>query len=236
MALTRTSAPAPGREPGTPSPDRRRRRPAWWVGLALVLAGLGLLGYLAWQIWGTNVIAEREHRRLVEEAERAWALPSDGPVPTGEATALVRIPRFGDDYVVPVLEGTSDEIFARGFGHFEGSADPGEVGNYAIAGHRITHGEPLADMPLLRPGDEVIVETREATHVYVLDTDPNELIVTFDDVWVVDPLPTNPVAGGVQPEQVEGQRLITLTTCAELFRTDDRMVVFGHLVETVPKL
>ena len=28
----------------------------------------------------------------------------------------------------------------------------------------------------------------------------------------------------------DGVRLITLTTCAELFHTDDRMAAFGHLV------
>ncbi|MDP9821562.1 class E sortase [Nocardioides massiliensis] len=214
-------------------PRTRRRGASYWIGIALVLAGLGILGYLAWQLFGTNVVAEREHKRLVEQTEQAWAEP--GPVPTGDVTALVRIPRFGDDYVVPVLEGIDDDVLRRGFGHFEHSAEAGEVGNYAIAGHRITHGEPLADMPELRPGDEVIVETREATHTYVLDTDPNELIVTFEDTWVVDALPTNPDPGGVQPEQAEDQRLITLTTCAELFRTADRMIAFGHLVETVPR-
>ncbi|SRR5690606_4471133 len=212
-------------------PRTRRRGPSYWLGVALVLAGLGILGYLAWQLYGTNVLAEREHRRLIEQAERAWADDeASGPV-----AAVVRIPRFGPDYAVPVVAGTDDDALRRGFGHFAHSADPGEVGNFALAGHRITHGEPLADMPELRPGDEVIVETRDATHTYVLDTDPRALIVTFEDTWVVDALPTNPDPGGVQPDQSAGQRLITLTTCAELFRTADRMIAFGHLVDTVPR-
>jgi sortase A len=80
----------------------------------------------------------------------------------------------------------------------------------------------------------VIVETRDAIHTYRLDTNPNDLIVTFEDIWVVDPLPTNP-DGGVQPRQEPGQRLITLTTCSELFHTDNRMIAFGHLVETEKK-
>jgi sortase A len=138
-----------------------------------VVAGLGLLGYVGWQFFGTNI------------------------------------------------------------GHFVESADPGEKGNYALAAHRVTHGEPLRDMPELRPGDEVIVETRSAVHTYVLDTDPEDLVVTFEDVWVIAPDPLNPVAGGVQPP--EHPRLITLTTCAELFHTDDRMIAFGHLVRTEKK-
>jgi len=51
---------------------------------------------------------------------------------------------------------------------------------------------------------------------------------------VIDPVPSNP-GGGVEPPQEKGQRLITLTTCSELFHTDNRMIAFGHLVETEPK-
>jgi sortase A len=90
-------------------------------------------------------------------------------------------------------------------------------------------------MPQLRPGDQVIVETRDTIYIYELDTDPNQLVVTFQDVWVVDRMPTNPTGGVQPPSQEPGQRLITLTTCAELFHTDDRMIAFGHLVDAEPK-
>ena len=83
------------------------------------------------------------------------------------------------------------------------------------------------------PGDEVVVETVEATYTYELDTDPRELVIPFTGVWVLDRVPENPEAGGPQPDQEKGQRLITLTTCAELFHTDDRLIAFGHLVKSV---
>jgi len=51
---------------------------------------------------------------------------------------------------------------------------------------------------------------------------------------VIDNLPKNP-RGGVEPSQKPGQKLITLTTCAELFHTDNRMIAFGHLVDTTPR-
>ena len=50
---------------------------------------------------------------------------------------------------------------------------------------------------------------------------------------MIDPLPKNPEPGGVQPAQRRGQRLITLTTCSEIFHTDDRSIAFGHLVKAV---
>jgi sortase A len=90
-------------------------------------------------------------------------------------------------------------------------------------------------MPDLRPGDKVIVETADATYTYVLDTDPNDLVIPFTGIWVLDPVPHNPEPGGVEPAQRKGQRLITLTTCSELFHTDNRMIAFGHLVSTKRK-
>ncbi len=224
--------------------QRRSRDLTFWLGLGLVVAGLALLGYVGWQYFGTNIVSERRQQETVRELEQQWRqaepvrIQGEQPegtadVSLGEASALIRIPRFGSDYVMPVLEGVADDALARGFGHFVDSADPGEKGNYALAAHRVTHGEPLRDMPELRPGDEVIVETRSAVHTYVLDTDPEDPVVTFEDVWVIAPDPLNPVAGGVQPP--EHPRLITLTTCAELFHTDDRMIAFGHLVRTEKK-
>ena len=215
---------------------RRTRRAA---ALALIVAGLVLLGDVGWQLWGTNWVSHRKQERIISALEQAWdqgggkpgGKPGDASVDVaeGQATALVRIPAFGQDYVVPVLEGTSDEVLAAGYGHFEDTADPGRPGNYVLAAHRITHGEPLRRMPELQPGDEVIVETRNKIFTYVLDTGGDDLIVGSTEGWVADPLPDNPDAGEPEPAQEPGQRLITLTTCSELFHTDNRMIAFGHL-------
>ena len=210
----------------TPAPRRRWSR---LIGIGLILAGLSVLGYVAWQFWGTNYVSQRKHQEIVKTVEEAWLLEKEPRVPEGDVLALILIPKFGDDYVVPVLEGTSDEVLAAGYGHFEDSQLPGEVGNFALAGHRVTHGEPLRRMPELDPGDEIIVETREATYTYVLTTGGDDLVVPFTGVWVLDKLPDNPAEGGVEPAQKPGQKLITLTTCSEIFHTDNRMIAFGIL-------
>jgi sortase A len=192
-----------------------------------------LLGYVGWEYVGTNIVSRHHQHQEVAQLRTHWAagqgpIAERGDAVTGDATALVRIPRFGSSYVMPVLEGTSDDVLARGFGHVTGTAAPGAVGNYALAAHRVTHGEPLRDMPELRPGDRVEIETRRAVYTYVLDTDPNDLVVPFTATWVLRSFPENP-DGGVGPDPSNGTRLITLTTCSELFHTDNRMVVFGHL-------
>lgn len=212
----------------------RRRRTALWTGAGCLVVGLALLGYVGWQLIGTNILSERRQEALVEELRVQWRDDSATPAssrgsdaPNTRASALVRIPAFGEDYVMPVLEGVDDENLASGLAHFTDSAGAGQKGNYALAGHRITHGEPLRNLPELAPGDEVLVETRDAVYTYVIDTHPEDLIVGFDDVWVVDPRPVNPDPDGVGP--ASHPRLLTLTTCAELFHTDDRMIAFGHL-------
>jgi sortase A len=216
------------------------RRVLFWSGLAALLAGGMMLAYVGWQLYGTDIVSKRHQEQLVDELRAEWAKeagepgldPRSGP---GEATALIRIPRFGSTYVMPVLEGTTDDVLAQGFGHFLGTAAPGEVGNFAVAAHRITHGAPLRRMPDLQVGDEVVVETRTASYHYVLDTDPDDLVVPFTAGWVLAALPVNP-DGGVDVDPAAGRRLITLTTCAELFHTDDRIVAFGHLESVSDKM
>jgi sortase A len=243
VTATLESPPAP--EPEAPE---RAGRVSLAVGLALLLAGVAVLGWVGWQFWGTTWVAHRAQAQVVEQLEKQWS-EQPGPGASGAsgaaggssvrtehgtARAIVRIPRFGADYAVPLLEGVTDDDLAAGIGHFTGTAGPGQVGNFALAAHRITHGEPFREMPSLQPGDEVVVETRTTDYTYVLDTGGSQLEVPFTQGWVLDPLPKNPRAGGVEPPQQPGERLITLTTCAELFHTDERLVAFGHLVGTAP--
>jgi sortase A len=216
------------------------------LGLLLIVAGLAVLGYVGWQFWGTTWLSHKTQERIVTDVQKDWeqnpattgetGAGSDAvAVPEGAASALIRIPRFGDDYVVPVLEGTGDDVLSAGFGHFADTAGPGRVGNYAVAAHRITHGEPLRRMPELEVGDEVVVETRAATYTYELTSAGDALTVPFTAGWVLAALPDNPEPGGVEPEQKAGQRLITLTTCSELFHSDNRLVAFGVLVDREPR-
>ncbi|GAA1797259.1 hypothetical protein GCM10009795_048370 [Nocardioides hankookensis] len=208
-----------------------------WVGVAMMLAGLCVIGYIGWELWGTTWVSKREQRSIVESTERSWgqgSVSSHDDDVASDVVALIRIPAFGDDYVVPAAEGTGDDVLARGFGIFESSPAPGGVGNFAMTGHRITHGEPLRHMPDLDAGDEVLVETRDAVYTYVLDTDGDALTVDDDAGWVVAPDPVDPDTGTAVSTTAGSKRLLTLVTCAELFHTDERLVAFGHLVSKRP--
>ncbi|HCB04122.1 MAG TPA: class E sortase [Nocardioides sp.] len=210
------------------------KRVRTYVGLGCLLAGLGLLGWFAWQLIGTTYVSHRAQRDVVDALEQQWAAGADAAeTDHGTSRAIVRIPQFGDDYEVPVVEGTSDEALASGIGHFEDTADAGGAGNYVLAGHRITHGEPFRDLPDLAPGDQVLVETRDTVYTYELTTGGEDLEVPFTASWVLASHPANPDADGPQPPADD--HLLTLTTCAELFHTDERLVVFGKLVSAEPR-
>ena len=216
---------------------KKRRRAMLMAGLALITVGAIVLGWLAWQFWGTNWVSKGRQADVVADLQKDWG---DGKVSAetdfGLATGILRIPRFGADYEVPILEGSSDEVLASGVGHMEDTDDVGEQGNYVLAAHRVTHGEPFADFPELQSGDKVHIETRDADYTYVLDTGGTELTVPFTADWVLDTFPVNPDPGGTTAPGKPGDRLITLLTCSEIFHTDNRSVVFGHLVESVTKV
>jgi sortase A len=211
-----------------------------------MVVGLGCLGWVGYQHVGTNLVSERA---FVEQAQRlrsTWERPPATPVPSSQqisddtgaeaieeageqpaATALLRVPALGPEYEVPVLPGTDSEVLARGVGHYLGSARPGEVGNVALAGHRVTHGEPFRRLLELEVGSEIVIETARAVHVYVVDVAPRSRTVADAEGCVLAAVP----CGYPGSER----RLLTLTTCEDLFRSDDRSVAHGHLLWTVPK-
>ncbi|MDN5762309.1 MAG: class E sortase [Microlunatus sp.] len=239
-------------DPDEPSVRLRPRRP--WsaltvVGLLLLLAGLGCLGWVGWQYFGTNVTSEKAFQEETSQLREKWSQPgdeSDGEgsagsakegkgksqvekaVIPGDAIALLRIPAFGSDYQVPILSGTDLSILDRGVGHYTTTASPGEIGNFAVAGHRVTHGQPFARLLELDSGDQIVVETRDKIYTYVVDDSPRNLTVNDTQTWVLDPVPKRPGAEATEA-------LMTLTTCQDLFHSPDRSVGFAHLAETVDK-
>jgi sortase A len=143
-------------------------------------------------------------------------------VPFGEAFAILRVPRLGADYARPVLEGTTTEVLEGGVGHYRGTAAPGAVGNFAIAGHRTTYGRPFHDIDRLREGDVVAVETKTAYNVYRVK---RHAVVAPSAVEVIAPVPGEP---GRKPTA----RWLTMTACHPKYSAAQRYVVFAELEKT----
>lgn len=212
----------------TQTTSRRPGRALGALGLALVIAGLAVLGYVAWQYWGTTWLAKKEHESLRTTIVQDWDRGDDATEIKGEG--LLRVPRFGADYEVPILLGFDDPTFAKGIGMYPEGAKPGEVGNLVLAAHRVTHGEPFRHFFDLKAGDDIIVETRTEIFTYRLRDNGDATRVDFRTTWPLQPVPS-PDAAGVEPTE----KLVTLLTCSELFHTDDRSVAVGELVDVQTK-
>ena len=205
----------------------------WVVGALgdlFVTAGLLLLLFVAWQLWWTDVEADRVQSGTVQALTRDFGNhdePAGSAVERpagdfGKAFAILRIPRLGADYARPVLEGTGTDTLQRGVGHYDGTAKPGAVGNFAIAGHRTTYGRPFHDIDRLRKGDTIVVETKSGYSVYAVD---RHLIVSPTAVDVIAPVPGQPGA------KADGAWL-TMTACHPKYSAAQRYVVVSKLVHT----
>ncbi|MEU4095844.1 class E sortase [Streptomyces sp. NPDC026673] len=226
---------------------------------AALTLGLLLVLFAAYLLWWTNHTAQAQARQEVHRLEQQWARndragvpgpagepagaekndtsrrPDPGRRPAGgvpaalRSFAILRIPRLALN--VPVAEGVDKHrILDRGFaGHYPGTALPGQEGNFAVAAHRNTHGEPFRYLNRIRPGDTVTVTTADGDFRYRIDsvlpqTSPR-------DSATIAPVPTTSLiqrAGGVGYDTPG--RYITLTTCTPEFTSRYRMVVWGHLV------
>jgi sortase A len=201
------------------------------LGIVLLVAGLGLLGWVGWQYFGTGITSNEKMGEAENALREQWTkpVPAETAAPTtGTPIVLLRIPKFGKDWEKPVLEGVGKDDLARGIGHYPQTQLPGRPGNFAIAGHRVTHGSPFRKLLELRKGDQVIVETGDAVYTYELDGSPRDLTVKPADNWVLEPVPG-------KPQETPTKSIITLTTCQDLFRSPDRSVAFGHLVKVGKK-
>ncbi|WP_326674538.1 class E sortase [Streptomyces sp. NBC_01257] len=142
-----------------------------------------------------------------------------------QAYAVIRIPRIG--LTAPVAQGISKRgVLDKGYaGHYPGTAQPGGSGNFALAGHRNTHGEPFRYINRLRSGDRITVETRDAVYTYTVD---KTLARTLPgDGGVVAAVPRSNVKPYVG-YRAAGSYL-TLTTCTPEFTSRYRLVVWGKL-------
>ncbi len=206
------------------------------LGELCITAGLVVLLFVAYQLVWTNYEAHRAADRVSDDIRDSWSRPptqtTDGPdgpragtADFGKGFAFLHIPRLGKHWTVPVVEGVDLPDLARGVGHYPDTARPGQVGNFAVAGHRATNGEPFATLDRVRPGDVVVAETRSRWFSYVVDRTE---IVEPDSTWVLDPVPGKPGATPTQP-------LLTLTTCNPRWASTQRLIVFGHLQENLAK-
>lgn len=219
------------------------------LGELLITAGVVLLLFVGWELWWTNIESNVKQEQALGEffsdappvlaspapAEVPASPGSDGAAPAAEdfgepavlaqgdlagTFGVVYIPRFGENYSRPVTSGVGSDVLDNlGLGHYPDTGAPGQVGNFALAGHRQTHGQVLDQIHTLVPGDRIYVQTREGYYTYVFR---NTEIVLPDRGDVIAPVPTQPSAEPVD-------RILTLTSCNPRFGAQERIIAYSVL-------
>jgi sortase A len=201
---------------------------------ALIAAGLVVAGITAYKVIDPQAPAREQ--ALQQRLATQWRAPAPEPkagrmptvtVRTGQPFAMLRIPALGRDWKFAVVEGATLAQLSTGPGHVTGTQLPGQAGNFAVAAHDITAGNPFLHLKTLRAGEKIYVTTRYATCTYVVT---GEHVVRYTGTSVLAPVPGSP---GATPTSAH----ITLITCTPvtLLFTPWRVIVTGVLTATQPR-
>ena len=253
----------------------RGRAVARGLGELLLTLGVVLLLFLCYEVWVSNFFADRKQAQAHEKLITSWARGQDPlkgedrlnlpigkqvALPAGQGFANLYIPVFGKDYARTIVQGTSNRDLDVGPGHYVGSQLPGQLGNFAVAGHRVGKGQPFLNLDRLRPGDKIVVQTASNWYVYsilgnrsaylaasrIADRAKREAAVAAalaapDSQGVRGREIVNPASVHVidpvpnHPRAIATRALLTLTTCHPKYSADQRLVVHAQLSRAVPR-
>ncbi|GGE96701.1 class E sortase [Mycetocola zhadangensis] len=218
------------------------------IGELLITGGVLVMLFLVWQLWVNDAIVRAAQDNEAAKLSQQWAAtrPTADPIPSesnsqpvdygepvilpqpgdAETFGIMHVPRFGPDYAAKLSGGVSKArtLDPLGLGHYPDTQMPGQVGNFAIAGHRNTHGKPLNAIGSLQVGDAIVIEVPEGWYTYRYRSTE---YVQPSGVGVLDAVPQ---ADGV----VATDSVITLTSCNPVFSQAERIVAYGLFESWTP--
>lgn len=230
----------------SPGPRTARQRQSvgnritGFLGELLITVGIVLLLFVVWQLWWTNIDANRSQQQatqgLVQNLGDVVISPEGedvdyGPAPVaqidaGETFGIMYFPTWGTNGTYhPVSNGVGDYVLDNlGIGHYPTTQAPGEIGNFAVAAHRQTHGQVFWDIDKLHEGDKIYLQTKEGYYTYSwFETE----IVAPTDGEVLLPVPKQP---GVSAKD----SILTMTSCHPKYTTKQRIVAYSKLTDWQP--
>ncbi|MEW1637802.1 class E sortase [Streptomyces sp. NPDC093801] len=206
------------------------------LGELLITVGLVLGLFVAYSLWWTNVLADRQASARGDQIRRQW---QQGPGPAAGSPAqpgaldtqggigFLHVPSMKNGEVL-VKTGTSPEVLNDGVAGYY--TDPVKAalpwedkGNFALAAHRDGHGAKFHNIDKVKKGDAVVFETKDTWYVYKVFAELAQTSKYNTDV--INPVPKE--SGKTAPG-----RYITLTTCTPVYTSKYRYIVWGELVRT----
>lgn len=196
------------------------------IGIIFIFLGLSIIGSALFMRYSAN----RQQQAMLEAFEKTIqkvdedlgnenaqsseieASPNAKP-PSEDVNAaigIIKIPKI--DLKVAVGEGIDNNTLKYAVGHFEGTAMPGEKGNFAVAGHRsYTYSEYFNRLDELNIGDDITVKTKKGEFTYRVY---EKKVVEPTEVSVLDKTK---------------DATITLVTCTPIRVATHRLIIKGKL-------
>jgi sortase A len=228
---------------------RTHRRPTVLgvIGELLITAGVLVLLFLGWQIWWNNLVTAGQQTSAAAHQSQKWIDDAKKvPPPAGntstaavdppvlakpapyEPFAVIYVPRLGADWKRTIRQTVDVErvlnSYTAGVGHYIDTQLPGQVGNFAVAGHDSGWGNTFIDLSKLRIGDRIYVQTKDGWYTYLFR---NFEYVQPSAVQVLLPVPR-------QPQATPTDRLMTITTCNPPFHAGERLIAYNVFQSFAP--
>ena len=185
------------------------------VGKIFIAAGVLMLLFVGYQLWGTGLSEQRAQDDLQRTfMSQAPAIPS-----YGDPVTRIEISKIGVSKIV--VAGVDFKALQKGPGLFDGSPLPGQLGNVAIAGHRTSYGAPFSRINELTLGDEIILTRAGSTFTYIVSEIP--FVVKPSQIEVVKTV-----------DRTTSQ--LTLVTCHPKWTSAQRMIVKAKLDSAITPL
>ena len=193
------------------------------VGFGLLISGVALIGYAAFQIHWHHASAEKALAIAEEmittqkesdqvESESVGELYKTGALryQVDDVIGILSIPALEETY--PIIEGTDEEMLMKGVGHYATTALPGGNEQILLSGHKGTVIQRLGE---LQPGDRFIVDMGYGSYEYEMRESE---IVAADDTTVITP---------------RGEEVLTLSTCypfSYIGSASERYIIYAYPV------
>lgn len=168
--------------------------------------------------------AQEQYEQLTdlfnEELTAATAQPTSTPTeaPTAAPTVqkIASIATLKIDKIklkLPVVEGATQKNMKSATAHLKETTAIGEVGNAAIAGHRMrSKGRLFNRLGEIEVGDKIVVETKEQTYTY-----------TVYKVSIVEPTDVSVL------NYNNKDKLLTLITCDPIVNPTHRLIIHAKM-------
>lgn len=157
------------------------------IGFLLIFVGVAIIVNVAYK----KIVTWQKQNELLEVFESQ--IGKEKSEESGEEVNLKSINGYTPIAIMeipsiklkqPIVDGITEDVIKYFLGRFPDLAMPGEVGNFAVAGHRVSDfTDAFINLYKVKVGDEVIVTTRDAKYTYEVDS---SFIVDPDQVEVLD--------------------------------------------------